>query len=115
MSNRRYFWVLVPIVLIVIAQSLGKWGVSFSNSTSIVNMFTLIAIALMLLRSVIWYGMLRVLPLKGVFPLLSISYVAILLVGIFLFGETVTIGKIVGTACILIGATIHMLGEAKSD
>jgi drug/metabolite transporter (DMT)-like permease len=107
---KKYLLILIPIFLIVLAQTAGKYGVSEYEQNNI-NIFILISYSLMFIRSFIWMILLKKFDLKSIYPLLSLSYVAVLFVAYFLFDETLSFNKLLGTATILIGITIHLYGE----
>lgn len=45
----------------------------------------------------------RRIPITVAFPSISVSYVVILAMGVIVFGESLTVGKVVGTALIMSG------------
>ncbi|OUT72433.1 MAG: hypothetical protein CBB76_01240 [Crocinitomicaceae bacterium TMED16] len=107
---KKYLLILIPIFLIVLAQTAGKYGVSESQE-NIINMFVLLSYGLMFIRSFIWMILLKNFDLKSIYPLLSLSYVAVLFAAFFFFDEPLSLNKLLGTAVILIGITIHLYGE----
>lgn len=96
--------------MIVLAQTSGKYGVSQSQE-NIINLFVLFSYVLMFIRSFIWMVLLKKFDLKSIYPLLSLSYVAVLLAAFFIFNEPLTMNKLLGTGVILVGISIHLYGE----
>lgn len=63
-------------------------------------------IALYILSMGVWIVVLSKLPVSVAYPLLSIGYVVTAIFGYFLFGESISIAKIVGITVIIIGVVI---------
>lgn len=107
---KKYLLLLIPIVLIVLAQTSGKYGV-MSVQENTINIFILFSYTLMFIRSIIWMVLLKKFDLKSIYPLLSLSYVAVLFAAYFFFSEPLTMNKLLGTGVILLGISIHLYGE----
>lgn len=107
---KKYFFLLIPIILIVMAQTSGKYGVMMLQENTI-NIFILLSYTLMFIRSIIWMIFLKKFDLKSIYPLLSLSYVAVLFAAFFFFSEPLTFNKLLGTGVILLGISIHLYGE----
>lgn len=107
---KKYLLLLIPIVLIVLAQASGKYGV-MSVQENTINIFILFSYTLMFIRSIIWMVLLKKFDLKSIYPLLSLSYVAVLFAAYFFFSEPLTMNKLLGTGVILLGISIHLYGE----
>lgn len=65
-------------------------------------------IVLYLGQVVAWIGVLRTTPLSIAYPFTSLTVVTILLSGVFLFGEPLDLGHVLGSLVIMAGLTILM-------
>ncbi len=62
--------------------------------------YIILGFAIYGISAVLWLDVLSKLDLSMAFPMMSLSYIFTLLVGAFVFGETVTWIRILGVACI---------------
>jgi drug/metabolite transporter (DMT)-like permease len=108
-----YALMAIPVSMIVLAQFLGKIGAV--EATGPVNIFTFVAITLMLLRSLVWFEMLRRFELKSIYPLISSSYVFVLAIGYFYFGEVLSGLQTFGLGLILTGIYLHVRSEGQGN
>ena len=64
---------------------------------------TLVGLALYGAATVLYMIAIRRIPITVAFPSISVSYVVILAMGVIVFGEGLTVGKVAGTALIMGG------------
>lgn len=112
-KNSAFLWLIVPVGLIVAAQFLGKIGATQQHG--MVNFFTAGAMALMFIRSIVWYVLLQRFELKTAFPFLSLAYIFVLGVGCFYFQESLSFRQAVGILFIMTGIYLHTMVEVKND
>jgi len=112
-KNAAFLWLIVPVGMIVIAQFLGKIGATQEHG--IVNFFTAGAMALMLIRSVVWYALLQRFELKTAFPFLSLAYIFVLIIGYYCFQESLSVRQCLGILLIITGIYLHATVEARTD
>lgn len=62
--------------------------------------YIILGFAIYGISAVLWLDVLSKLDLSMAFPMMSMSYIFTLIVGAFVFGESVTWGRILGVACI---------------
>lgn len=67
------------------------------------NLWVITGLACYVISFAVWIGVLAKLPVSVAYPLLSLGYVAGLLVSYWFFGETLTASKLGGVALILAG------------
>lgn len=77
------------------------------------NGFFVAAYGLFLLRGALWALILQRRPVSRVYPFLSLAYPLVLLSGMLFFGESITPGKLAGTALIVAGS-ILITGGGRS-
>jgi len=75
------------------------------------NLFVLLGIAIYLLSTVLWLWVLSKVPLSFAYPMISLSYVIIIIAGKWIFKERIDIWKI--TAIVLILAGVVALGYSE--
>ena len=111
MRNLFDLAVMTVILLIMVsAQTLAKFGaLAPKNWVWGLNFFLVFSYFLYLIRGILWSVVLRRYELIRVYPWLSLSFPLVLLSGILLHGETLTIGKAVGTLFILSGTILISL------
>ncbi len=117
-QKSHYFLILIPISLIILGQTFGKIGSQFIsienfNVIDYLNIFTIIAILFLTLRSFIWLILFRKFDISFIYPFTSISYVIILVISVHFFSDSYTIGNVIGTIFISIG--IYLISSANLD
>lgn len=110
-KNAAFLWLIAPVGMIVLAQFLGKIGAT--QEIGLFNIFTVGAMALMFLRSIVWYTLLQRFELKTAFPFLSLSYIFVLIIGYYFFQEDLSIRQALGVVFILTGIYLHAMAEVK--
>jgi drug/metabolite transporter (DMT)-like permease len=95
------------ILLKVGANKLGNIGLSIGGLFSIIkNYYILIGLVLFGTSFILWVKILTKNDLSYVYPMVSISYIIIVLASKFLFNEPFTINKIIGITAIILGVFI---------
>lgn len=108
-SLSSYLLLLIPITLLVIGQISTKYGSLLLNNVSPETFFfrfnTYIAVGYfcLVLRGIVWVFILRKIELSVAYPIISISFVIILIFSYFLFGEQIPPQKVIGTLFIIGG------------
>ncbi len=125
MKNREirkshYLVILIPISLIILGQIFGKIGSQFIsidnfNIIDYLNIFTIIAIVFLMLRTFLWLLLFRKFDIAFIYPLTSISYIIILIASVHLFSDSYTVGKVLGTFLISIGAYFISLSKGNNN
>lgn len=114
-----YIYVALTLVLTCAGQLLMKWQMNRVGpfpaefGAKLLSLFLLCfqpAAALSLicayLGALSWMAALAKLPLSTAYPVMSLSYVAVMLGSAVLFDESISIGKLVGAALIICGVWI---------
>lgn len=111
----KYLWLAASIVLGAAGQILMKWGVESlklrgmpSLSWSSLAAFAPVAagLASYALSSVFWLLALRQFPLSTAYPMVSLSYIIVMICGSLLFQETVSAQHWFGAAFIGVGVLL---------
>lgn len=100
-------------IIIILGQTLWKIGLSRMNNFSLKILIEPLVILGMLVYGVstlLWFYILSKIPFSIAYPLNSIVYVLSMLVGYFLFSETLSLQKILGTLLLLTGVTFIARG-----
>jgi undecaprenyl phosphate-alpha-L-ara4N flippase subunit ArnE len=109
-----YLLVLIPIAIMTAGQTLFKAGADqFTGGGGLLNPLVISGYAMLVLRGVIWVLLLSRLKLLFAYPLMSSTYVLVLLIASRYFGEVVTPRNIAGSLLIIVGITLLSLGERK--
>ena len=104
-----YLLLLIPITLLVIGQISTKYGVLLLNNVSPetfffrFNPYIAVGYSCLVLRGIAWVFILRKVELSVAYPLLSTSFVIILIFSYYLFGEQISFQKVIGTFFIIGG------------
>lgn len=111
-----YVYIALTIALTVYGQIVLKWRLNLKGSPpeGIVNTLQFMLRTLSdgyvvstylaaLLASLTWMTALTRLELSFAYPFMGLAFVFVLVLGIAFFGETLTIGKVVGTLLIVAG------------
>ncbi len=106
--------ILIPIVLITLGQTLAKYGaLKIADGNSVLNIYIILGYACLILRGLVWIFILKKIKLSLAYPFISLSYVFVLVISYYLFGEVVRINNIIGTLFIIGGLSFIGLGEMK--
>jgi small multidrug resistance pump len=101
---------LLSVGVAVGAQTLLKVGASaHSISEQLVNINTIVGLALYGFAALAYIIALRSIPLSIALPCTAISYVGVAIIGYYYFGDTLTAFHIVGISVICFGVVILAL------
>lgn len=109
------FFILISIGINVIGQSVLKAGVNKLGSLSLnfpsllkafTNPLVLFGLGLYVVSSVFWILGLSNKDLSYAYPMLSLGYLAIVLVSWFFLGEQITLLRLLGVAFIAVGVSL---------
>lgn len=111
---QQYVILLTSVILGGLAQLAMKKGMmgeapggGFSLVAIITKVFTspyvFLGLALYGLSAILWLYVLSKIELSYAYPLVSISYIVVLLGSYFLFQETISWPRLLGIACICLG------------
>ncbi|MFZ5640330.1 MAG: EamA family transporter [Bacillota bacterium] len=103
-----YMLILLPLSLMVIGQIMTKIG---SAAGSFVNTYIILGYTALLARGLAWVFVLKRLPISFAYPVMSISFVLILLASYYFFNETFTVYKVAGSLLIIAGVIFTSLGK----
>ena len=104
-----YLLLLIPITFLVIGQISTKYGSLLLNEASPetfffrLNPYIVVGYSCLVLRGIIWVFILRRIELSVAYPLLSTSFVIVLIFSYYLFGEQIPPLKVIGTFFIIAG------------
>jgi small multidrug resistance pump len=107
-----YILLFLSILIAVFGQTLFKIGTDSHSSTSeafwtvffVPTVF--FGLALYFLSALIYIQALKTIPLSIAYPSLSLSYVIVVLLGVFLFNETLQKGQVFGLLMIISGVVL---------
>lgn len=114
--NTQYVFLFLNIILLVLGQCIWKVGIDKLDSFSIVDMFfswyVWGGVVIYGIATFCWLKVLSMLPLSVAYPFQSLAYLFGIILAYFLFGETLSVWKVMGSLFIFIGVTmIAVLGE----
>ena len=102
-----YLTLGISIILAIFAQILFKYSAQTNTSKDIITMLLDYKLALGFLiyffSAILYIYSLKKIELSIAYPTISLSYVAILFLSFFLFGETITLLKVLGCSMIVLG------------
>ncbi len=107
----NFFILLSSIILSVLGQFFLKRGVATTaislNFNAIIQtlLSPLVLVGLFFygMSAIIWLFVLQKFSLSVAYPSLSLSYIAVIVIGAFVFNEPLTWGKVFGSLLILLG------------
>ncbi|UUZ83648.1 EamA family transporter [Paenibacillus sp. P26] len=111
----HYIWLIVSVLLGAAGQVLMKWGVSAPRPAGAgwLSWGTLTAAWPVLaglfcygLSSVFWLFALRKFPLSTAYPMVSLGYILVMVLGYYLFQESLSMQKWFGAAFISLGVLL---------
>lgn len=119
--DKKTYW-LVGLVLLLLAfgqvfTKLGSQQIDL-NSLSLHRFFNrliILGLLCLFLRGFIWILAIRHLNLSFAYPLLSLSFIIILLLSSIVFHERITVGKFLGSLLIIAGVFVNSLGEQETQ
>jgi undecaprenyl phosphate-alpha-L-ara4N flippase subunit ArnE len=110
--QRAYFLTLIPIAMIVVGQTLAKFGVQkLEGAGTVVNAFIVAAYILLILRGFVWVLILKKVKLSVAYPMVSLTYVLILLISRYLFSEPIAMQQVAGSVTLVAGVFLVGYGE----
>ncbi|MCS7463267.1 EamA family transporter [Paenibacillus doosanensis] len=111
----KYIWLIASILLGALGQVLMKWGIeslkSAGNAAAAGFSWTgigpiIAGLASYGISSLFWLLALRRFPLSTAYPMVSLSYILVMIMGYVLFQETLSMQKWFGAAFITAGVLI---------
>ena len=103
-ARLNYIYLWSGIVIGVGGQWLLKAGAGAPDLVSqLLSVSTILGLGFYGVSAICYLVAIRRIPITVAFPSISMSYIVILAMGIFVFGESLTPGKIAGTALIMGG------------
>jgi multidrug transporter EmrE-like cation transporter len=110
----QYVWLIVSVLLGAAGQVMMKWGVGSwkpaGDGLAWSNLMTSWPIAAGLasygLSSMFWLLTLRKLPLSTAYPMVSLGYILVMVLGFYLFQESLSMQKWFGAAFISLGVLL---------
>jgi len=111
MDHQAFYLLILPIIFIIFGQTLIKLGAI--RGAGFFNIFVLVGYICLIMRGWIWIFIIRKIKLSTAYPVLSLTYIFILLISRFLFDERITRFNIVGTVLIITGIAFLGIGETS--
>lgn len=107
MKNKNIL-VLIPILFIVIGQISSKYGMDLSKQKIgyYFLIFLAVGYAALILRGFVWIYILKKIELSKAYPMMSFSYVIIMVLSYFIFSESINLDKILGAIFITAGTLL---------
>ena len=84
--------------------AMGPGGISYIDLLS--DYLFYISIFVFFAQAVIWISALKYLPLSFAYPFTSLTFITILISGMLFFGESITLGNLIGASVIMIGVAL---------
>lgn len=114
-NMKRYWLILLPIVIIAVGQTLAKLGIQHLQAhKQILNVFIISGYCLLILRGLTWIWVIRNVKLSLAYPFISITYVFILLISHYLFNEPLTTRQLLGALLVVGGIFCVGYGGLKN-
>ena len=109
---RHYLLVLIPIIFVMVGQTLSKYGAQEIKKTdTIINIYIILGYTMLMLRGFIWIFILKKVKLSFAYPLMSVTFILILAISYFMFNEDITFYNLLGSCLIMGGVVFISLGE----
>lgn len=107
----HFFLLIIVSLLTCIGQVCQKQAVTYWQSglpakNSLAIKWLLIAIILLALGMLFWLKLLQILPLSIAYPMLSINFVIVTLIGQFIYQEKISIKHWIGVFIIMLGIVL---------
>jgi undecaprenyl phosphate-alpha-L-ara4N flippase subunit ArnE len=103
-------WILLITIIFVIClgQTFAKTGSNYFNKDLYKQgiIFSVLGYSMLIIRGVIWLFVLKKMKLSVAYPVLSLAYVIIPIIGYYVFHEIITFNKILACTLILAGVII---------
>lgn len=114
-----YLYIVGTIIFTVYGQIVLKWRMSnYSNLPEglsdklvfilklLIDPFIFTGFGAAFVASLFWMAAMTKFEISYAYPFTSLSFVLVFLISIFLFGETVTFGKVIGLSLIIAGVIV---------
>jgi multidrug transporter EmrE-like cation transporter len=114
-----YLYIVLTIALTVYGQMVLKWRMNLKGSPpeglmntvvfmlrTLCDVYVISTYIAALLASLTWMAALTRLQISFAYPFMSLAFVFVLVLGILFLGETLTIGKVLGTLLIVAGLVL---------
>jgi len=116
---KTFYSILISVVMVVTGQSLLKIGLSKvileANFKSFIGVvftpYVFFGLLLMALSSIIWLSILSKEEISYAYPMISIGYVVVALIGFFYFNEQVSVTRWAGIFTICFG--VFLMSRSK--
>lgn len=107
----HFFLLIIVSLLTCVGQVCQKQAVIYWQSglpakNSLAIKWLLIAIILLALGMLFWLKLLQILPLSIAYPMLSINFVIVTLIGQFIYQEKISIKHWIGVFIIMLGIVL---------
>jgi len=120
MKFSGYIYIFLTIAFTVYGQLVLKWRVNTLSFTLpdgldsklkallslVFDPFVLTGLAAGFLASIAWMAAMTKFELSAAYPFMALNFVIVMIIAIPLFGESLSIGKLVGTALIVAGTVL---------
>ena len=124
MSKISYIPLFFTIIFTVFSQIIIKWQVNVYHKSDLdnhylflfqllLNPWILLSILFTFFAGICWMYTMSKFEISYAFPFMSLNYILVLFLGYFLFGETITTEKIIGSFLIIIGVITIFRGSAN--
>jgi len=112
-ENSKKAWLMVILILMVsVGQTFSKIGALQVKETGIFfNIYLFVGYVILLIRGVIWVFILNTVKLSLASPLISSTYIIVLWISYYYFGEEVNVINLLGCFLIMGGVIMVLLGE----
>jgi len=107
-----YLLITLTLLIMVLGQVFFKIG---SSDNFFINIFIGMGYVLLIIRGLLWIVVLRKFPLSFAYPFLSMSFVLLLMISSWFFGEAITLYKIIGSLFIVAGVFFTSIGELTRE
>ncbi|MGP1924664.1 MAG: 4-amino-4-deoxy-L-arabinose-phosphoundecaprenol flippase subunit ArnE [Arsenophonus sp. NEOnobi-MAG3] len=97
---------LTCVVQLCQKQAVIYWKSDLSTKNSLVFKWLLIAIILLAIGMIFWLNLLQILPLSIAYPMLSINFFIVTLIGKFVYKEKISIKHWIGVFIIMVGVIL---------
>ena len=103
---------LIPLSIMLLGQIFAKLSGNYIGSGgSILNIYSLISYICLISRGFLWIFIIRRMRLVFAYPVMSISYILVLLVSYFIFKEEILGTNLIGAGLISLGVILIGIGE----
>ncbi len=112
---RRAWLIIIPILLVTFGQTCSKAGALQALETGrAFNLLLALGYAMLILRGFVWVFILKTVRLSFAYPMISSTFIFVLLASWLVFGEPLTWPKALGCVCIIGGVSLVALAEQRN-